>query len=83
MIGLYGSYTASFISYLGVAKFKPQCDPYAVVPAKNDVIDNGTGTGTGNETKTDTGAESKTDTETSTNTEGEMQNADTGKVKSH
>ena len=92
MIGLYGSYTASFVSFLGVAKFKPKCDPYAVIPTNNDVNDEGTGTdiGTGTSTSTDTGTatgtekgtgnETKQDITTGTGSKEEMKIAESGKV---
>ena len=68
MIGLYGSSTTSSVSYLGVAKFNTKCDPYAVLPADNDVI-NGNGTGTGIDTdKNSTGTGTSTDKETGTGT---------------
>lgn len=96
MIGLYGSYTASFVSFLGVAKFKPKCDPYAVIPTNNDVNDEGTGTdigtgtGTGTSTSTVTGTatgtekgtgnETKQDITTGTGSKEEMKIAESGKI---
>jgi hypothetical protein len=79
MIGFYGSYTASFVSFLGVAKFKPKCDPYAVVPTNNDVNEEGTGTDIGT-TGTGTSNETKQDITTGTGSKEEMKITEMGKV---
>jgi hypothetical protein len=79
MIGLYGSYTARFVSFLGVAKFKPKCDPYAIVPTNNDVNEEGKGTDIGT-TGTGTSNETKQDITTGTGSKEEMKIAESGKV---